>query len=253
MSTDENEKIEFYELDDEFGDSKSESYPFEDISQSSVKDKVDNKPLIKDSEISEIISPGGFTISNKKTYDKINRNYSPIIRQSNIIKKDSEKLREIITSEELSHFFESEQDDYRKEDFVNDNEDDSPGRVEYINRNFRDFLQFPKISGEEKFGLERKLIPKEQITDKDKKIEIADSVKFGEENHNTTIEIIRSAEGDIENIVVYCQCGEKTLIRFDYDDKTDADETQIIKDPPGSIAPLNVSDLNIRKLFDDRD
>ncbi len=253
MSTGENEKIEFYELDDEFNDPKPESYPFEDISQIPTKDNVANKPLLSDSDLNEIISPENFKISNRKTYDKINKNYSPTERQSSIIKKNSKKQREVITSEELSHFFESEPAEYKKEDFVITNEDDGPGRTEYINRNFRDFLQYPKISGEDKFGLERKFIPKEQIQGKDKKIEIADSVKFDEENHSTTIEIIRSAEGDIENIVVYCRCGEKTLIRFDYDDKTDADETQIIKDPPGSIAPLNVSNLNIRKLFDDRE
>ncbi|MBS4001534.1 MAG: hypothetical protein KGZ71_13740 [Desulfobulbaceae bacterium] len=249
MTVSDNEKIEFYELDDESNESSSENFVFDELEKDdSVKSA--EEPLFDNSDVNEMLGSTSKIQDEHRIYKKVNKIFTPPDIPSNVIKKNSPLQKEIISSKELETYLNIQSDEIKKADFEETSDEQQSERNEYLNKHFHDFLQLPKLSGIDKFGLEKKFIPKEKIKDKNKRVEITDDTSFDEVTHSSTIEIIRSAEGDIENIVVYCKCGEKTLIRFDYDEKTDAEQTQIIKDH-SSIAPLNVPSLNIRKLLDD--
>ncbi|MCO5252093.1 MAG: hypothetical protein M9949_11845 [Candidatus Kapabacteria bacterium] len=249
MALSDDKKIDFYELDDEFNDSSSENFVFDELEKNDSK-QADSEPLFEKSDVNEMLSSSAKINDQHRIYKKVNNIFTPPDSPSNVIKKNSPLQKEIISSKELETYLNIQSEEIKKADFEESSEEQQSERNEYLNKHFHDFLQLPKLSGKDKYGLDKKFIPKENINDRKKLVEISDDTSFGDETHSSTIEIIRSAEGDIENIVVYCKCGEKTLIRFDYDEKTDAEQTQIIKDH-SSVAPMNVPSLNIRKLLDD--
>ena len=68
---------------------------------------------------------------------------------------------------------------------------------------------------------------KKMWTKKKEIIEISDTPNFTKfEQSNSVIEINRNEEGDMISIVVYCHCGEKTVIKFDYYDPDILDEEE---------------------------
>lgn len=91
-----------------------------------------------------------------------------------------------------------------------------------LKNQFKDYLEAPRISGKEKKSYNKNHIPKEAIEADKKTLEISDDpnsyLESEDDEHTTSVEINRDDFGEIESIVVNCQCGEKTLIEFNYDD-----------------------------------
>jgi hypothetical protein len=88
---------------------------------------------------------------------------------------------------------------------------------EYLLQNFKDFLEYPKISGKEKFSASN-IIQKEKTDSLKEKVEVYNEPEIEDEHGTTTVELNKNERGEVESILIYCKCGEKTLIRFDYDD-----------------------------------
>lgn len=126
-----------------------------------------------------------------------------------------------------------------------DNDDFSPEKeiADHLQRQFKDFIIAPKISGHQSTLKSKNLISAEDVGVINKKVEIADSMtNEDQEAHQTSIVINRDSEGEIESIEVFCKCGERTLVKFDYvDEHSDEDLTEIISDRP---APVAFTDLN---------
>jgi len=99
---------------------------------------------------------------------------------------------------------------------------------------FEDYIIAPKISGTKRDKNYNNLVPNEYIKNNADTVEINDSHHFdGLEHQNSVIEINRNQDGDIVSIIVYCKCGEKTVINFDYYDPVDKSSsklTEIISD-----------------------
>ncbi len=128
-----------------------------------------------------------------------------------------------------------------KESYKLDKEDEI-AREMYTRGHFKDFLQIPKITGSKPKEDQSNVIKAESISQKTKKIEISDDPNFQDNRHSTTSVIVnRDEEGELESIEVFCKCGERTLIKFDYFDEDSGIESssEIIKENPGFVPFLS--------------
>ncbi len=97
---------------------------------------------------------------------------------------------------------------------------DAIGRdLERMKKSFSDFVKAPKLAGNKKGNNHIHLYSSEFIQNENSTVEILDSPSYSEMHHeNSMIEINRDTNGEIISIIVYCKCGEKTVIKLDYYD-----------------------------------
>lgn len=96
---------------------------------------------------------------------------------------------------------------------------------EILKKNFKDFLIARNISGSQQRNVYNTLFPSEIINDSGQIIEIRDESGYefnDDEEHNTSVHIYRTDNGDILSLEVVCKCGNRTLVTFDYE-KVDSD------------------------------
>ena len=120
--------------------------------------------------------------------------------------------------------------------------------TDFIDRNenrqqktFIDYVKSPRISGDHTKRTSNNLYPSEYIEHNSETVEILDTPNFsGLERENSMIEINRDNDGEIVSIIVYCKCGEKTVIKLDYYDPDMADESE----------KYNIEEYQTEKLSD---
>jgi hypothetical protein len=91
---------------------------------------------------------------------------------------------------------------------------------ETLEKQFKDFLILPRISGRAGNFPHGNKIPSENITDNHGSVEIADSPisSEGRDPNISSVFINRDKNGEIVSLEVLCKCGEKTKIEFEYKD-----------------------------------
>lgn len=90
-----------------------------------------------------------------------------------------------------------------------------------LQKNFKDFLIARKISGNLSGVGEKAVIREERIRNMDSKVEIKDEF---DEHEQTNVVLHKNPNGDITMIEVFCKCGEKTLIKFDFEEQDNDEE-----------------------------
>ncbi|MGE5479001.1 MAG: hypothetical protein ACM3U1_01080 [Chloroflexota bacterium] len=102
---------------------------------------------------------------------------------------------------------------------------------------FRDFVELPNITGSAKNPLGKNIIGAEEIDAARKIVEIADKFELEEVSHQqASVVINRDMTGEIESVEIYCKCGERTFIKFDYEDEDSASErTEVVRDSPSGL------------------
>ncbi len=173
-----------------------------------------NEEFSKDDVIGEEINDNKeplLTLEELELYDEqkyLNKKFKNIIEDSNIKKIST-------LPDELKNLFDETQfqeyEDYEK---LRDEE--------ILQKNFKDFLILNKISGNFKGLSGTNRIPRNKVLES-KNIIIEDNpllIDFDEETKNKTTVVTHKNEHDeIEYIEVLCECGSKTVIKFDYDTK----------------------------------
>ncbi len=85
--------------------------------------------------------------------------------------------------------------------------------------NFNDFLDLPNIAGAAPGLSDSKRIPKEKLNERHSKIRIADDPKLHRHNdERSTVIVNRNENDEIVSIEVLCSCGEKTVIKLEYEE-----------------------------------
>lgn len=192
--------------------------------------------------------------------------------ESSVIKKKDAENSDIINADlkELSEFSKKikkmhQSDDEFEPDIqvdkiknIEDNPIDEPSEITEYNKearrkkdSFQDYLKLPKISGRERKFESNKHIPAEAIKERLKKIEIIDDPVDSHQHDKTLVEINRDEFGEIESISIYCKCGEKTLIEFDYLNDEDVN-TEIINNEIQE-KPFDLKGARVRNYFSDYD
>ncbi len=216
--------MENFSFDNEF-DSENDSEHFDDS----------DEPFFSVDELNEMLSEQKTNDETKKIYQKI----TGIVEenQDNIVKAN--ELKDNINDYELENILNYDEDK-RKRDFYENS-------IQELNNEnahqaiFNDFLKYPKISGRKNIVDTGNLIPQKIINDTKKIVEIKDE-EPDQKGHHTSIEIIRNELEEIESIIVYCKCGEKTVIKFDYEANDSNEDTISTKT---NINPFTVEEVKI--------
>jgi len=88
------------------------------------------------------------------------------------------------------------------------------------------------------------LISEENIKSTNKKIEISDELG-DDDGHHTTIEINRDENNEIEAIIIHCKCGEKTVLKFDYEEGIE-EQTGLINSLT-KISSFSVEEIELKQ------
>ncbi|HRP02186.1 MAG TPA: hypothetical protein PLE30_06005 [Candidatus Kapabacteria bacterium] len=184
-------------------------------------------------------------LGDQKKIDDARSNYERIFglieeSEQKIIK--AEDVKENISDFDLENILNYSDED-RKQDFYTPTKDILE-EEEHEREMFDDYLKYPKISGTVNLDDNSNLIPQKKVDDTKKTVEIKDETNDLDEHH-TTIEIIRDQYEEIETIVVHCKCGEKTIIKFDYENDENSDELVSTKT---KINPFSVEELKLKTI-----
>ncbi len=110
---------------------------------------------------------------------------------------------------------------------LNDSIDVSEKHEEKLENEFRDFLVYPRISGNSHLRGNRSLIPSSNVVKSQKMVEIVDAPKTKSKHNPATILVNRDETGDIDNIEIVCNCGDRILFKFDKIDHLDDEITKL--------------------------
>ncbi|MFP4368228.1 MAG: hypothetical protein ACLFR2_01470 [Candidatus Kapaibacterium sp.] len=148
--------------------------------------------------------------------DRLKKDFKPFYEGEDI----GEDIKGLISEDDIAELLRSKKDKYNIDsDFESfDSADINNGENAPAKKgSFMDFMQLPKISGGIKRSENKHIIPGDSLKTVNKKIEITDDISEDEHGHrHSSVVINRDETGEVESIEVYCKCGERTLIQFDY-------------------------------------
>ena len=224
---------------DNISDFEPENFSFEDeFSDEHVPENDDgDEPLFTPSELQDLIAENSKS-QIKTVYEKVINSFDK--KESNVVKADEQSN---ISKYELNQIL-NYNNEQRKKDFYNPIKENIQ-YFESIEEQFKDFFELPKLSGNDEKLSDSNLIPHEIVGKTEKKVEISDDPHELEYDQRTTIEISRDENGDIESLIINCKCGERTFIRFDYDDGLD-NATEVIQ-PKTKISSFKLEEIQITK------
>jgi hypothetical protein len=198
------------------------------------KRKAAEKSLISENDLAEILNEG--RASGNFAKNDVGEKVSNLIRKEDADSKhvlspiDFQKGIEMSTGISKNDWSEIA-NDIQNNDFLNDD--------------FMDFVEYPKISGDEINFVGKKLITSSHIKHSNDRVEITDETDLSnDEEHHTSIEINRNDNGDIDSISVYCKCGEVTQLTFNYHDESNQEPTEYFKTKSG-IDTMNLEKIKI--------
>lgn len=96
-----------------------------------------------------------------------------------------------------------------------------------LENNFRDYIVYPKISGNSLLRGDKILIPEKHLKKSSKSVEIVDAPKVRNRHSPATIVVNRDDSGDIDNIEVVCNCGDRILLKFEKADLLDLEKLKL--------------------------
>ena len=251
----ENEEFEMLGSDIHDGDEISGENPFDE--EFSVVDVVNKHNVIKEDsfrqieenddleglpeETGEIESKGNLDIDSLLNYDEEKNKQDKF--EGTIGKQlDVDSITGYSDEKRKEKFFEYENGILEKP--VSDED--------RLQNNFKDFLIARKISGNLSGITHHCYIPSDRIKKSDSKVEIAD-----EEGHDDTSKVApqavfhRNAENVIESIEIFCTCGEKILLKLDYESVGDDLDSASYEIPLTSGPEAVDEDFNNDVLLDE--
>lgn len=213
-----------------------EKFEFEEEFQDNEEINQFNKSILSDDDLNELVEEQK-EIDAKTLYSKVASSLEE--QENNVIK--SNDLSTEITGYELETLLNYKNDRRQKDFYVSSMDEDDMN----IDEQFDDFLQLPKISGKNTSLIESNLIPETNISKSHKFVEIKDQ-EANADGHHTSIEINRDEDNEIESIVIYCQCGEKTLIRFDYSAEDNLSSSEV--SPKTKVSSFSLEEVEIKNI-----
>ncbi len=239
---DELSDISFFGFEDNSSEKKEKSNNIKDYDKDIAHFKLDDKELLDDEkpffDETDILD----IIDTKRSFIPPSLNDKKV-ESSNLIKKNDKKAQNAYEPSEFKTKYSKNYGISQSEwaEIANDLENNN-----FLNDDFHDFIELPKISGDEKSIIGSKLIPSDKIESSNKMVEIGNAANDFDSNHSTSIEINRNEKGDIDSITVYCKCGEITNIKFDYDENNINDEIEFYKST-SNIEPLELPHISTHK------
>jgi hypothetical protein len=110
---------------------------------------------------------------------------------------------------------------------LNDEIDLEAAHQEELENSFKDYLVYPRISGQSQMRGDKTLIPNSHVVKSDKFVEIVDAPKLKKKHSPATIIVNRDEAGDIDNVEIVCDCGDRILLKFEKTDPFDLEKTKL--------------------------
>lgn len=196
----------------------------------------EDEPFFSQDELTDLMGEQQKIDDAKKIYEKITGILEE--KEQNIIK--AEDVKENVNDYELEKILNYDNEDRKKDFYIPTantlSEDITNEEL------FNDYLKYPKIAGKKSITDDSTLIPLDKIDETSKVIEIKDE-ELDNEGHHTSIEIVRDEFEEIETIIVHCKCGEKTIIKFDYETN---EITEDVITSKTKINPFSVEEIKLK-------
>lgn len=109
-----------------------------------------------------------------------------------------------------------------------------------LENQFRDFIVYPRISGNSQLRGDSILIPESQLKKSEKIVEIIDAPKTDPKHNPATVVVNRDENGDIDNINIICECGDRILLKFEKADLLDLDKLKLETQKLTTPVPFNL-------------
>lgn len=247
--------IEYYGFEDSdlFPGTKTDAdkpIPNIEFGNTNVDDKKENQPKVETTfENEKKESKSFFTNEDIEEIIKTNKNNNPVLGGekvkpvSNVIKKNEASSKGVLTPLEFQKKM-SESIGLNSEDWAEIAREIEDSDI--LNDDFLDFVELPRISGDEKNFVGKNLISSDHVKSSQKRVEISDEPQLFDDSHSTSMEINRLENGDIESISIYCKCGEITKIKFNYQDNFAQIAPEYFKSE-GSIRNMEFEEVKIKK------
>ena len=132
---------------------------------------------------------------------------------------------------ELEDIMNYSEDAHKKKSFKFDfgtSEENTP-EEEKRQKDFRDIIEYRRISGKTRGLNQPNVIPTTNIVNKNDSVEIQDVHGFSPDEHAHTSQIIThlNDNGEISVIEVLCNCGNRTVIKLDYGKDEEEESTNL--------------------------
>lgn len=178
----------------------------------------DENPFGEEFELDDVINKGELNSSISKKGLESSRRTDPEFStkgysQSDIdqlVNYDQERRKEISFKKQL-----------------NEEIDLSEDNNEVLENSFKDFLVYPRISGKSQMRGDKTLIPNSHVVKSTKVVEIVDAPKTKKKHNPATILVNRDEVGDIDNVEIVCECGDRILLKFEKVDVFDLEKTKL--------------------------
>lgn len=181
--------------------------------------------VINKGEINSNISKKGINNTRRTDPEFSTKGYS----QSDIdqlVNYDQERRKEISFKRELNEEIDLKDENHEK-----------------LENSFKDFLIYPRISGKSQMRGDKTIIPNSNVVKSDKRVEIVDAPKTKKKHNPSTILVNRDEIGDIDNVEIICECGDRILLKFEKVDVFDLEKTKLETERISGPVPFELDDV----------
>jgi hypothetical protein len=164
---------------------------------------------------------------DKATKDIFEEKFNHVdVINKNVVKvehaKDNEKIVELDKMDLIQFYEERFKKDSFEYQFVEMKDEKKDSIDSLLKENFKDFLIYKKLAGNLSGINHSTRIPSERLNQSNKTVEVKDDKDI--KHQSKQIITHRNKYDEVDYIEVICNCGETTIIRFDYDENADYEE-----------------------------
>lgn len=195
----------------------------------------DQDPFGEEFELEDVVNKGELNsdISKKGLKDQVRKD--PEFNTRNYSQEDIDQLVNYDQERRKTLNFKS---NIGEEIEIDENEEVD------IDNTFKDYIVYPRISGNSHLKGDKTLIPESQLRKSSKLVEIVDAPKTKKKHSPATVIVNRDDKGDIDNIEVVCECGDRMLLKFEKADLLDLENLKLETERLTPPIPFGLEDEN---------
>jgi hypothetical protein len=258
--------VDFESIEDAMNEENKKVDPgFIDFDKSDdyvYQDEEDDDIEIEDPNASAVRKKEDYT-EDQKNKDLFNEQFNHVdVINKNVVKgkhaADNEKIIELDKMDLIQFYEERFKKDSFEYQFV-EMKEESPDSIDaLLKENFKDFLIYKKLSGNLSGLSHANRIPSDKLKSSNKTVEVKDDKD--DKKHTKQIITHRNQYDEVDFIEVICNCGERTIIRFDYDENAnyeEEDKKNLYIEEKEEVEPINnqtedvFDELGISDMLDD--
>lgn len=178
---------------------------------------LDQDPFGEEFELDDVINKG-----------ELNSNISKKGLES-AVRKDPEFDTKSFSQDDIDQLVNYDQERRKRLSFeskLNDEIQFNPNEKKDLVNTFKDYIVYPRISGNSNIKGGETIIRESQLKKTSRTVEIVDAPKV-KEHSPATVVVNRDDRGDLDNIEIVCECGDRILLKFEKADLLDLEKLKL--------------------------